>query len=73
MGLTGGWHFKEGAVNRSFVDVENGLYATGTAYVYNVSGGMPLSFGNRSHSLGREKEGLYVVGNVLASLWGAEG
>lgn len=70
MGLTGGWHFKEGAVNRSFVDVENGLYATGTAYVYNVSGGMPLSFGNRSHSLGREKEGLYVVGNVLASLWG---
>lgn len=72
MDLTGGWHFNEGAINRSFVDVENGLYSSGTAYVYNVSGGMPLSFGNRSHSLGREDEGLYVVGNVLASMWGLE-
>lgn len=72
MGLVGGWHFLEGAVNRSFVDAESGKYASGSHYVYDQCGGMATAFGNRSHSLGREAEGLYVVNNVLAYYWGRE-
>ena len=58
LGITGGWHFLEGATQRTFVDFENGVVSNASYLAYDQHGGMSSAFGNRSHHLGLEAEGV---------------
>lgn len=72
LGIVGGYHFVNGATNRTFVDVENGKYSTGSHLVWDQHGGMSGAFGNRSHDLNLVNEGVKDLSAMLQYVGGRE-